>query len=164
MAMLVTISKKFSPSWTTHFTPSWTINAIPLWIRIFLHEPTNKKMLRRQDSTLFKKKNVYAWWNDNETFLELRKPIDFFLYFNEHNPLIYEEWTGTQNKKTIATIETVIWSNSVRYILFLENNTLWKMPLIKCPRGFSSSWQYILKLRGPNWRKHALDFHRNVFS
>ena len=163
MAMLVTISKKFSPSWTTHFTPSWTINAIPLWIRIFLHEPTNKKMLRRQDSTLLKKKCLclMKWqWN----IFRIAKTYRFFLYFNEHNPLIYEEWTGTQNKKTIATIETVIWSNSVRYILFLENNTLWKMPLIKCPRGFSSSWQNILKSRGPNWRKHALDFHRNVLS
>ena len=127
---------------------------------------TNKqKMLRRQDSTLFKKKKCLCLMKWQWNIFRIAKTYRFFfLYFNEHNPLIYEEWTGTQNKKTIATIETVIWSNSVRYILFLENNTLWKMPLIKCPRGFSSSWQNILKSRGPNWRKHALDFHRNVLS
>ena len=58
-----------------------------------------------------------------------------------------DNWVLGANRQAYPHVFSV---HSVRYILFLENNILWKMPLIECPHGFSSSWQYILKLRGPN--------------
>ena len=105
MAMLVTISKKFSPSWTTHFTPSWTINAIPLWIRIFLHEPTNKKMLRRQDSTLLKKKCLclMKWqWN----IFRIAKTYRFFFYISTSITLLFmKSERGHKTKKQLQQLK-----------------------------------------------------------